>query len=1003
MKKVVKHASVLALVSALAACGGGGTADSAMNSGSIGTGPGDGTVTVPGPGPGPGPGTGTGTGTGTGPDIAPGNGSGTGNGSGDGSGNSGNSGSPGNGGNAADNGGTGTGTGPGSGTGTAPGTGGDANGNATAQRISAALASGNPAGLQAADAGSLLEQAIAEASRRNGAQQAALKSIYGNGDERLNLALGVGTNSAIIGVMASTTATPYIVSDSGAGIAAVTSDGAGRGMAYGADVLQWMAGTAKEQQHYPQFLRGFTWLMTGSGSGTLPPTIRYASAGYAASSVKNFISRTGKTPVAVDCAVADSSNTCWSNADLIVFGANVTANAGLSALVQKYLAAGKAVMYMHPSWQQSAGGSQVLAAMGMVLGGYPGNYFAAASTVTVSGGRTIAQSLSAADKLGALVSSLGLLQQGTLSLNLATDSAVATPFKTMLGELASLNGAGVNIFAGDSSYLLQRLLVLWADTQRGAISYGNISRAVPAPFLRAYASDAFLWFARGNTTAAAAGQGDYMPAAAQTLVPGKAWEEILVTLPQTSGITLIGRGALPAKGVQVEVVDTAGAASLGIQTSYLRSWGNPLTDAANTYARPLQPHSFTVPLGNGIRQFVTPNGGPLMLSYSGATADTVVRLRIKGAVRYAHFDYTRSMSSSDVALASAALKAGTFGWETTKVSGGEIQQVIKFAQKVIGDTAPEAYANQSIRDGLFMSNHIANGYNDAGMTATVSSLCGSFAWTCDGSVHKQPLVQHFVGWIATCGFLCSGNPIDGAAGIDLGWGYAQEMGHNTVQRVMRIMPDGTHGCGVECDNNILASATALRVYDLAGLEISSGHPLDHPGLYAAVAANRATGLADDALVADMQKRVWTDSGQDVMRAVHFQLAFQFTRYRSGLAAPTMPATLDYFSLLTKGDRLVAKEFSAATAARYGMGRYATNSISNHDLLYVLSSKIIGRDMRKLFWMYGIAPSADALNSVADLGLPLAPRSYYALPKGKHNQLAAGKWLDVESGMPAWPY
>ena len=100
---------------------------------------------------------------------------------------------------------------------------------------------------------------------------------------------------------------------------------------------------------------------------------------------------------------------------------------------------------------------------------------------------------------------------------------------------------------------------------------------------------------------------------------------------------------------------------------------------------------------------------------------------------------------------------------------------------------------------------------------------------------------------------------------------------------------------------------------------------------------------------------------------------------------------------------VAKDFSAATAARYAMGRYATNSISNHDLLYVLSSKIIGRDMRKLFWMYGIAPSADALSSVADLGLPLAPRSYYALPKGKHNQLATGKWLDVESGMPAWPY
>lgn len=960
MKQIFRPVMVLAMLSALAACGGG-----ASDSGSSG-----------------------GTGTGTVPD----------NGGTGGTGSAGNAGNAGDGGNGGVTGGTGTGNG------TGPGTGGDANGSAAALRIGAALASGDPVGLQGTDAASLLELAIAEAGRKHAGHQDALRAIYGAGGDGLSLALNVGTStSATIGVLASTTATPYIVSDSGAGIAALSHDGAGRGMTYGADVLQWMAGTSKEQQHYPQFLRAFTWLMTGSGSGSLPATIRYASAGYAASSVKNFITRTGKTPAAVDCAVADSSNTCWVNADLIVFGGSVPASAGLTGLVQKYLAAGKAVIYMHPNWTQSAGGIEVLAAMGMTLGGYPGNYYAPASVVSVSASRTVAQSLAAADKLGALVTSLDLLRQSALSLDMSGDSTPAAPFKTMLNELAAINGAGVDIFGGDGNYLLHRLLVLWADTQRSAITYGHISRSAALPFLRTYASDAFLWFARGATTAATAGQGDYMPAVAQTLVPGSDWEDIEVTLPQAGGITLIGRGAVPARGVQVEVLDGAGAASLGIQTSYLRSWGNPLTEAANSYARPLQPQSFTVPLGKGIRAFVTPNGGPLMLSYSGATADTVVRLRIKGAVRYAHFDYTRSMSNSDVAQASAALKAGTFGWQTTKVTGGEIQQTITFAQKVIGTTAPEAYANQSIRDGLFMSNHIANGYNDAGMTATVSALCSSFAWTCDGSMHKQPLVQHFVGWIATCGFLCSGNPIDGAAGIDLGWGYAHEMGHNTVQRVMRIMPDGTHGCGVECDNNILASATALRAYELHGLEISSGHPLDHPGLYAAVVASRATGLADDALVANMQKRVWTDSGQDVMRAVHFQLAFQFTRYRSGLAAPSMPSTLDYFSLLTKGDRLVARDFSAATAAHYGMGRYATNSISNHDLLYVLSSKIIGRDMRKLFWMYGIAPSADALGSVADLGLPLAPRSYYALPKGKHNQLATGKWLDVESGMPAWPY
>ncbi len=168
-------------------------------------------------------------------------------------------------------------------------------------------------------------------------------------------------------------------------------------------------------------------------------------------------------------------------------------------------------------------------------------------------------------------------------------------------------------------------------------------------------------------------------------------------------------------------------------------------------------------------------------------------------------------------------------------------------------------------------------------------------------------------------------------------------------------------------------------------------------------ANRATGLADAALVGDQETRVWTNSDQNIMRAVHFQLAFLFTKERGGLSQPTMTNTLDFFSLLTKGDRLVKNSFTIATAANYGMGRYTTNTITNHDLLYVLSSKIIGKDLRKIFWMYGIPLSDGALGSISDLGLAVEPRSFYALPAGKHNQLSTGQWVNIESSTPAWPY
>jgi hypothetical protein len=50
-------------------------------------------------------------------------------------------------------------------------------------------------------------------------------------------------------------------------------------------------------------------------------------------------------------------------------------------------------------------------------------------------------------------------------------------------------------------------------------------------------------------------------------------------------------------------------------------------------------------------------------------------------------------------------------------------------------------------------------------------------------------------------------------------------------------------------------------------------------------------------------------------------------------------------------------------------------------------------MRKLFWMYGIAPSADAQFGGRP-GPAAGAAQLLRVAKGKHNQLATGKWLDV---------
>lgn len=894
------------------------------------------------------------------------------------------SGDPGNGNNTGGS-GNGGNTGGGSGTTTPP------------DLIAQALQSGDASALTAQDRPALIARAASAASTIGAKQTQALASIYGS--DITQLALNHSTNSSSITAAKTTIATPLIVSDDGTGMAAIAQIGPGRGLAYGANVLSWMAGTTREQQHLPLFNRAFAWLLTGDGAAKLPATITVGSAGYDANTVKNYLARVGSTANLTSCKVDDPANTCWKDLDLIVFGAGTADSAGLSALVRGYLEAGKSVIYMHPNWIDSAGGRTVLSALGMNLGGYPGNYYASADRVSVGATRTRADSLARGDQFGALANTLALLNRNDLTLDFA-DTTPLKPIDAVQTALASMQARGINVFADPDSELY-RLLVLWADQVRTGVVYGAplSSKGDSDDFLRAYASDSWVVFNRATTTIPPKGAGDFMPATASSIAVSSDFEEIEVTIPQSGGITLIGRAAIPGKPVTIQVVDQAGATSLGVQTSYVRAYGNPVSDS--NYARPRRPHSYTIPLAAaGETNFVTPFGGPLMLNYGGATAGTVVKLRIKGSAKYGHFDFTSNPSQAEIDAASAAVVRGDFGWQTAKFVGGEVQQLNKFAQNVLSQMSAQEYVVVRLKGMLFDSNHFANGYNNMPMSALAQSVCSQLGWSCDGPLHRAPNVQHFIGWLAACGFLCSGNPSDGSAGIGSGWGHAHELGHNTVQRVMHIAPNGK-GCVVECDNNILASATMLRQAALIGVD--TGHNLDHTGLYKAITDNRATGLSDEALRADMEMRLWQGPSQDPMRAVHFQMAFQYAKLRAGLAKPTMESTLEFFQLLTKADRLVAKAWDANDKAKYGMGRFADNKISNEDLFYVLSSKIIGQDMRKHFAMYGIPVSQTALDSIADLNLAQAPRGFYALANGKHNQLATGAWMDIESSTPAYAF
>ncbi|RQW29153.1 hypothetical protein EHS17_02405 [Rhodobacteraceae bacterium CH30] len=797
---------------------------------------------------------------------------------------------------------------------------------------------------------------------------------------------------------ASDNAAPLVIAENGAVLAAMAEVGSGRAIAWGGDVLWNMADAGRAQQGYfPLFKRSMNWLLTGRASDErLPAKVRYATHAYSSANMAGFLKRADSIAEPVACAVAQE-NSCWQNIDLFVFGQGSTNTEAAAAQVKKYLAAGKSVLYVQSNWNYGA--QQIPAAMGLTLSpDYGGQYWAGGA---VAATRTMAQSLQKVDSRGAFSSRIALidalandaLPAGDLSGHIATLDRIAQ-------EKNAYQSAGTPLFETASTDFL-RYVVLWADVWRREIDYGPLNRnGQPSSFLRALASDSWSFAVRANTSTPKT-YGDWMPQAVENISPSQTEEELEVTIAQAGGKTAIGRGALPGKAVQIEVLDDGGAGYLGVRIGFIRARGNPLSD---NYDRARYPDGHQVKLKSGqVNTAVFPWGGPLFLDYNGATAGKSVKLRIKGATRYAHFDFTRPISESEQADAVAALQRGDFGWQTAKFEGGEVQQTIAKAKAVIGNKDPKTYVLDELKGRIFDSNHLVNGYSNMAMSPRVAELCAQFGWECSGSKQRAPSVQHFVGWLAQCGFLCSGNPSDGAAGLAPGWGWWHELGHNTVPRSQKLVFEGK-GCVVECDNNILANASALRQFALTGIDVN-GDRIDHKALYGAAKRSIDKGLTGMALQQDMYNWFWIGGGQNhnAMRAVHFQLAFLYAQARHGEVQPGLLTSLEYFTLLSKGDRLVASAWDPLNKNKYAMGRYANNSISNHELVYVLSSKIIGRDLRQLFEMYGIPLSATALDSVADLNLPLQGKVFYALAPGKGNQLSTGRWLNLASGMDVYPF
>lgn len=892
-------------------------------------------------------------------------------------------------------------------------------------RIDYVLRTGETFKLENEDTPILLQQAIDFSKQQTIIQQDLLKNILtdSNGNP-LNQSFSLTNNSIRIIPEDIVNTMPLIQSDTGLPMAGLSQAYGGRGLAYGSNVLAGVANQTDFVNHTPIFNNAMRWIATNNPR-TNPTTLTVATVSYDVNIVKRYFKNQFNIDVNVlNCDVFSQSDNCWQNVDVVFLGNGVPNHAHTSERVKALMMSGKGVVFMPSGWNSGNAGQLVGRGMGLSASGYGGNYWENTAALTVTSERTLEQSLTIANRLNNLQNVLETLKNPpTLTEQLNNNHVWIKSIQQGSQLLQALNETGKSVFDNDNlqENTLGRYLVAIADSYRKDVVYQNLNvknltATNSEKFLKTYVADSWLDFKRRYVEGLPQGAGDYMPATAKDMAVSDEWETITITLPQASGTTLIGRASVPSKPVEIQIVENIDntMANFKVQTGFLRAVGNPF-DENGGYARPRRPQSYALPISDNAMVFNSPFGGVLMLNYNNTKPNTTITLRIKGSAKYAHYDFTQNMSQAEIDEATKALQTRQFGWNTFKFAGAEIQQTTDKALQVIGTRTPQDYV-KDIKTVVFDSNHIANGYNNMPLANNTQQYCNTLGWDCTSDVHKAPNVQHFVGWIAQCGFLCSGNPSDGFVGIGSGWGWVHELGHNTVQRVLSMTFKSSEtgeniGCGTECDNNILAGLSMLRKYELYGEDIN-GHNFDYWNLYRQINESRATGKTGEALRLDMEKRLWSGNGYtnpNPKQGMTVQLAMLYTKARQNKAVPDSEGVFEFFRLLNIANRLVNNldmaKASLEEKNKYGLGVYSDKSFNTPELVYMLSSKIMGIDLKKHFEMYGLPVSAKAHQSVALLNLPVAELDYYAKPKNSANRLKEGQWVKIpESGtLATYPY
>ncbi|OYT87456.1 MAG: hypothetical protein CFE46_09795 [Burkholderiales bacterium PBB6] len=556
------------------------------------------------------------------------------------------------------------------------------------------------------------------------------------------------------------------------------------------------------------------------------------------------------------------------------------------------------------------------------------------------------------------------------------------PGQKLRDQLRALDTKGVAIFS-QPGYGLEKRLVVLGDKYREQVSYPMTRLANREAFFQAYFSD-FTAYINRPTNAVARNLGNFsavFPSDMPTI------SRLVTTSSQESGNReyMTGLYAMPGRTVTLTRTDT-GTQSVTVGLNMLRD----TTHVYQTYDRPTLLSSPRLSLLPGKSVTLTsPFGGPVYLFVASATGAPSVTVQVDGVIT--HPVLRNPNDAAQVATFKAELASTPTNWvgiATDFLTVHATVPSIKGTLSKYGDSLPNLAADiwtYMIKDTYELAGFNAANPETFKLSPTVSAYCKAQGWDCTGPQHRRESMQHAIfDNYSLCGGACAGNPFDKSWSLDpLGWGETHEIGHNLQRGHLNIYG----GQSTEVSNNIFP----LHKLTSYNKNAAPAKPLIHKGYLPTALGMMKDSLATNDPVNSMKTALWGDTGYAANSEPRLEFYRQMVEFNRHYHGDVFSDGWELYTLLYLLDRnfVLAKSNWASNAASLGFGTYATypDNIDGNDFLLVGMSRIIGRDMRPVFDMWGITYTQAAVDQVVAYKLPAAERLMF--PMASMQQYGAG--------------